>query len=300
MDSSGLDYGIQFFLMIPVWYLVFRIMRNVTLPYRLLVHVIALPLYILVFVTVSFHLNKYFNFFVLDSYGRVWDYYIPALFYFIQFGIYHTYEYYQKNQRNLEKQAILREAALTSELTALKAQLNPHFLYNTFNTISASVPPEQENTREMIATLADLFRYQLKASKEDLVPLKDELDFINKYITLEQERFGDKLIVNYDIPDKVKSAMIPPMLLQPLVENSIKHGLASLIEGGEITIKIYYRGEKLHFTVADTGVGVKDKSIIFNRGVGLTNTKLRLEKIYGSTLTLSDNVPQGLKIEFAI
>ncbi len=300
IDSSGLDYTIQFVLTIPVWYLIFRVFSKSSILFRLIIHLVTLPVYIFVFVNVSYNLNKYFNFYVLESYGRVWDYYIPSLFYLIQFGIFHTYEYYQRNRRNLEKQAVLKEAALTAELTALKAQLNPHFLYNTFNSISASVPPEQENTREMIATLADLFRYQLKASKLDLVPLKDEIDFIKKYLALEQSRFGDKLKVTYDIPERVMEAKVPPMILQPLVENSIRHGLSSLIEGGEILIRIKYRGERLHFHIADTGVGMKDKSMVNGCGVGLKNTMLRLEKMYGTQMNLSDNDPSGLKIEFEI
>lgn len=94
--------------------------------------------------------------------------------------------------------------------------------------------------------------------------------------------------------------MIPPMLLQPLVENSIKHGLSSLIEGGKIAIKIFKKNDKLHFEISDTGVGIEDKNSVFEKGIGLTNTKLRLEKMYQSTLNLSDNMPKGLKISFAI
>lgn len=90
------------------------------------------------------------------------------------------------------------------------------------------------------------------------------------------------------------------MLLQPLVENSIKHGIASLIEGGKISIKIQKKEDKLIFEIADTGIGVKDKNAVFEKGIGLTNTKLRLEKMYNSVLTLEDNLPKGLKISFEI
>ena len=194
----------------------------------------------------------------------------------------------------------LRNAALKSELSALKAQLNPHFLYNVFNTISASVPAKNEKTRKMIAELSDLFRYQLKASQVEKVPLHEELDFINKYLELEKERFEDRLKIEFDIEKEIMTELIPPMLLQPLVENSIKHGLSSLIEGGTIFISIKKKGEKLFFEISDTGVGVKDKDSVFDKGIGLTNTKLRLEKLYKTTLRLSDNNPRGLKISFEI
>lgn len=112
----------------------------------------------------------------------VWDIYIPGLFMMIQFGFLFAYEHYRENQKKLLVEGELRQAALKSELSAIKAQLNPHFLYNVFNTINASVPAENEKTRQLIAELSDLFRYQLQATKEDLVPLRDEISFVKKNI----------------------------------------------------------------------------------------------------------------------
>ncbi|MEL7124217.1 MAG: histidine kinase, partial [Bacteroidota bacterium] len=175
-----------------------------------------------------------------------------------------------------------------------------HFLYNVFNTISASVPPQQEKTREMIAQLSDLFRYQLKASSSELVTLGEELDFVTIYLELEKARFEDRLKIKIDVPENLRKEMIPPMILQPLIENSIKHGISSLIKGGEVSIRIHKLNGVIYFEVADTGVGVEDKTNLFDKGIGLTNTKLRLEKIYGSEMIFSDNQPQGLKIQFAI
>ena len=117
---------------------------------------------------------------------------------------------------------------------------------------------------------------------------------------LEKERFEDRLNIQFDVDKEIMNEMIPPMLLQPLVENSIKHGLSSLIEGGSIFISIHKKDDKLFFEISDTGVGVKDKDAVFDKGIGLTNTKLRLEKLYQSTLKLSDNSPRGLKISFEI
>ena len=301
MDNAGLQYLCMALLTLPIWWTIFRGLNHWALKHRLLLHLIGLPLFVLVGWKGYYWLAEQLGYGHLGGWGQVWDVYIPALFYFIQFGIFHGYEYYRNNQRNLQLKAALSEAALKSELSALKAQLNPHFLYNTFNAISASVPPEQEQTREMIAQLSDLFRYQLKASKTDKVSLGEELDFVEKYLALEKARFEDRLRVVIDVPAELRGRPVPPMILQPLVENSVKHGISSLIEGGQVLIRVREQSGQLAFEVSDTGVGVADKQHLFhNGGVGLKNTRLRLEKEYGSQLQLSDNQPNGLKIEFAI
>ena len=236
----------------------------------------------------------------MEGNGQVWDIYIPALFYLIQFAIFHAYEHYVINQRRLQYEIELKNSALKSELSAIKAQLNPHFLYNVFNTINASVPKEMEETREMIAELSDLFRYQLKASREDFVTLAEELEFVNKYLKLEQKRFEDRLSITITVDDGLLSRKIPPMILQPLVENSVKHGISPLVKGGRIDISIQEKADKLLFEISDTGVGVDDKDAIFTLGVGLSNTQKRLQKMYQSTLYVSDNLPSGLKVQFEL
>ena len=300
MDNVAVQYIAKLIFSIPVWWLIFRKFKHLKLQQRLMIHLFTLPVWVISVQRVYYFIAEYLDLFHLEADGQVWDIYIPALFYILQFSMLHAYEYYHTNQRMLKQKAALSEAALKSELSALKAQLNPHFLYNVFNTISASVPAENEETRELVAKLADLFRYQLKATKKELVPLQEELEFVEKYLDLEKARFEDRLKVVIEVPQNIREEMVPPMILQPLVENSLKHGLASLIDGGEIFISIQRKDEKIQFEVSDTGVGVKDKSKIFDVGVGLTNTKLRLEKMYGSEMFISDNQPRGLKIEFSI
>lgn len=300
MQQSGLQYLVKLLYSILIWWLLFRKYKALPLKKRILLHLLLLPFWILACQQTYYILAEAIGWWHLVSYGQVWDIYIPALFYVLQFGLLHAYESYHTNQRNLEQKAVLSEVALKSELAAIKAQLNPHFLYNVFNTISASVPAQQEETRELIAKLSDLFRYQLKASKTELVCLSEELDFVAKYLDLEQARFEDRLKIIIDVPLELRTRMVPSMILQPLVENAVKHGIAALVEGGTVSIKIYPVGEQLHFEVSDTGVGVKDKTKLFDVGVGLTNTKLRLEKLYDTTIKISDNLPQGLKVEFAI
>lgn len=300
IDGGGLQYAIFFLFTIPIWWLLFVKLKNLKLWKRLLLHAIFLPIFIYPARIIYYTICERLGWFHLEGVAQVWDLYIPALFYLIQFGMFHAYEHYKENQRKLKLEGELKQAALKSELAAIKAQLNPHFLYNVFNTINASVPPKQEKTRQLIATLSDLFRYQLKASKKELVTLEEELDFVKKYLKLEKARFEERLNIEINVPEALYKEQIPPMLLQPLVENSVKHGISSTLKGGTITITIFKEGEKLKFEIADTGIGVKDKESLFNKGVGLTNTRLRLLKMYQSKLEVLDNDPQGLKISFAL
>ncbi|SFR53040.1 Histidine kinase-, DNA gyrase B-, and HSP90-like ATPase [Robiginitalea myxolifaciens] len=298
--TSGRHYLIFFLASIPIWYLVFVRLKHWSLLKRIGIHLIALPIFVIGTQQFYYWMGDLTGYGYLQGQAQVWDLYIPALFYLIQFGIFHAYEHYRENQRKLIVEGELRQAALKSELAAIKAQLNPHFLYNVFNTINASVPAENEQTRQMIAQLSDLFRYQLRASQQDLVPLQDELEFVSKYLDLEKARFGDRLEIEIEVPDELLEEKIPPMLLQPLVENSIKHGLASLIDGGKIGIRIWKAEDKLRFEISDTGVGLKDKEAAFSQGIGLKNTAARLAKRYQTAIELLDNEPQGLTIRFAL
>ncbi len=300
IDGGGLQYSIMFLFTIPIWWTLFVALKKWNVGYRIGLHALFLPVFILLSKLTYYSVAESLGWTHLRGSGSVWDLYIPGLFYLIQFGIFHSYEHYKMAQQKLRIEGELRQAALKSELAAIKAQLNPHFLYNVFNTINASVPPKQERTRNMIATLADLFRYQLKASKKELVPLREELEFVRKYLNLEKARFEERLSIVMNVADDLLDEKIPPMLLQPLVENSVKHGISNAMQGGEIAISIFREDGKLKFEIADTGVGVKDKNSLFGKGIGLSNTQLRLQKIYHTQLEILDNDPQGLKIRFAL
>ncbi len=299
-DDSGLQYGIMLLGTGIIWIFIFRVFQHWSLGKRLLLHIIGLPFFVIFSWKVYYVISDILDMGHLSGAFQVWDIYIPTLIYLIQFALIHAYEHYVINQRKLQYEVELKNTALKSELSAIKAQLNPHFLYNVFNTINASVPKEMEETREMIAELSDLFRYQLKASREDLVTLEEELEFVNKYLKLEQKRFEDRLRITIEVAPHLLSRKIPPMILQPLVENSVKHGISPLVKGGEIDIIIREKNGKLVFEINDTGVGVEDKEAIFNLGVGLSNTQKRLQKMYQSTLMVSDNVPSGLKVQFEL
>lgn len=294
-----LDYALKLLFTAPIWYLLFVRLREWPLIRRVALHIVLLPLFIGIWQNVCYLISDALGVGRMRGYGQVWDTYISSLFYLVQFGVFHAYAYYRDLQQQRERESELRELALKSELSALKAQLNPHFLYNVFNTISATVPPALEHTRELLADLADLFRYQLQASKTDLVSVEEEVAFIQKYLELEKARYGDRLRVEFDVPDAVMDAKIPPMILQPLVENAVRHGVAPLIEGGDVRVQIGQSNGQLRVLVADTGVGLNEEAES-GFGVGLSNTRMRLEKMYGSELILKPNEPHGVVVTFAI
>ncbi len=297
-----LNYGLKALLTLPIWYLVFRTLDHHTLWKKALAHLISLTLFTLIWAEIYYTLCEYFGLFYVKGSRQIWDYYLAGVFYIIQFGIFHIYDYYatlQSKELVISQQSQLR---LQSELTALKAQLNPHFLYNVFNTINASIPAKAEKTRNMIAQLSDLFRYQLKASKEEWVTVKEEIDFVTKYLDLEKERFGKRLTYQINIGSGLQEVSIPPLIIQPIVENAVKHGISPLITGGKVDIAIEKKGEELHITISDTGVGIasEEKEKMWTKGLGLSNTHKRLEKMYGKGLEVSDNEPNGLIVKFSI
>jgi len=297
---AGMQYVFYLAASILIYLVILKPLKKKKWSVQILAVVFVTPLVIYFVREIRYELIDYLGRGRLSGTGEIWDWYIPLLFLYIQFGIYFAYKYFLENQQKLRIEGELRQAALKSELSAIKAQLNPHFLYNIFNSINASLPPENERTRDMVARLSDLFRYQLKASRQELVPLGEEISFVKKYLQLEKERFEERLLVHINVPENLLNEMVPPMILQPLVENSIKHGLSSLVDGGEISIKVFKKLEKLNFEIADTGIGAKEKDKLFDKGVGLANTQLRLQKMYNSVLIIEDNSPSGLKINFSI
>ncbi|MBO8125994.1 MAG: histidine kinase [Firmicutes bacterium] len=186
-----------------------------------------------------------------------------------------------------------RQAQLTTmaELDALRAQINPHFLFNTLNTIIMYSRVEPSKAREMLIKLSDFFRLALKKPGH-LHTFKDELKFVQNYLYLEEHRFKDRLQVKYEISPEVADIPFPVLTLQPLVENAIRHGLSPKIGPGELTIEAALEGSILRVRVVDDGVGMDEmtrmKALLPGQGsgfgVGLSNVYERLKRIYGSEL----------------
>lgn len=224
---------------------------------------------------------------------------LNVLMFLLVFGgiqLWRNYLHYRAHgQRELDQKA------MENEINMLKAQIEPHFLFNTLNRISATVPPQHESIRELIARLADTFRYALRATKEEMVPLKDEIGFIRNYLQLEQERFGNRLSVKI-IDENIQDVMIAPMLLQPLVENAIVHGIGSSVKGGTISISCRRLDKRMLISVSDNGLpfeGDLEKLLCCN-GVGLKNTAIRIERIYQQSIKIERNNPGGLTFSFFV
>lgn len=189
---------------------------------------------------------------------------------------------------------------LQARMEALQSQINPHFLFNTLNSISSLVRFDPATARELIVKLASILRRLLRKT-DAFVPLSEEIDFIDDYLDIEVVRFGrDKLKVIKDLQPKSLDVLVPSMMLQPLIENSIKHGLSPKVEGGSITVRSRVEGERLIVEVEDDGVGIggdgflEKPSGVGGSGIGMANVAERLKVLFGDTSRLAvNNSPTG-------
>jgi signal transduction histidine kinase len=175
----------------------------------------------------------------------------------------------------------LRELALSSQLAALRAQVNPHFLFNSLNSIAQLISTDPAKAEECVEKLGEIYRYVLRRAHVDMVPLEDELRVVEAYLDIERARFGDSLSVEAEIEDAARAVLLPSLILQPLVENAVKHGISPKVGGGRVTIQAHCVDGDLCLAVRDTGVGVRGGSV-FSRGVGLSNVRERLINLYGA------------------
>ena len=189
--------------------------------------------------------------------------------------------YYYRGLREREAQtAILTAQLAQAQLQALKMQIHPHFLFNTLNSIAALLHKDVEAADRMIAKLGDFLRLTLKRSDAQIVDFEQELEFLKCYLDIEHIRFQDRLTVEMDIDPHALTAMIPNLILQPIVENAVRHGVARQTDPGHISIRARRQGARLIMRVEDNGPGLKPSSN--GSGIGLSNTRARLEQFYGS------------------
>jgi two-component system LytT family sensor kinase len=179
-----------------------------------------------------------------------------------------------RQQRIAELERLLGDA----RLDALRTQLHPHFLFNALNTISASVERDPRTARWMLDRLGTLLRMSLEHAREQEMPLERELTFITCYIDLQKARFDDRIALVTDVAPDVMSALVPSLILQPLVENAVRHGISSGSSPGRIEIHAHRDAHTLHVTVTDDGPGLPPD---VGFGVGLSNTQERLQRLYG-------------------
>ncbi len=197
------------------------------------------------------------------------------------------------------RRARQREEQLAyAELHALKMQLHPHFLFNTLNTISSFVRSEPLVAERMIARLSTMLRHALQHAGAHEVTLADEVRFVRSYLEIEQARFEDRLGVSWKIEEGVESARVPHLILQPLVENAVKHGIAPRARGGRVEIEARRCNGDLELLVRDDGVGMAGAD--GGDGVGLSNTRARLGQLYGSAYRLEVGSPPGGGVQVAV
>ena len=206
-------------------------------------------------------------------------------------GLSHALDFHRQAQERELTAAQLSTRLAEANLQALQRQLHPHFLFNTLNTISALMHRDTEAADAMLERLSDLLRLTLDRVGTQHVSLKDELDFLRKYLEIEKTRFGDRLQVHIEVDLDTLDAAVPNLVLQPLVENALRHGIGPKIGGGRVDIIARRDGQDLRLEVRDNGVGLTNDA--FHKGVGLTNTRSRLEHLYGDRYRFECNTPPG-------
>ena len=200
--------------------------------------------------------------------------------YFAIVAFIHAVSYYNKYRERQLKTTRLEAQLALAHLEVLKMQLQPHFLFNTLNAISALMHRDVDAADRMISLLSDLLRFSLEKDNRHQVSLESELEFLNRYLAIEKIRFRDRLKIDQDVDEECMVAQVPRLILQPLVENAIKHGIAMRSAAGRISIRARRRGDRLDVRVTDDGPGLTGTEL--RDGVGLANTRARLEQIYGS------------------
>ena len=275
---------------------------------RLAVHVLAsigfLLFQIVLFTVVSIPFGWY------SQLTPLWNRYLllvlaftPSniMFYWGVVVVEHAVNYYRKLQERELRASQLEAQLAQSQLQVLKMQLHPHFIFNTLNSISALIHDSPDEADEMVSRLGDLLRMTLETAGVQEVPFKKELEFLAHYLDIEQTRFQDRLHVVMAIQPETLDGLVPSLILQPLVENSIRHGIAPRPEGGCIRIKAWRENSMLRLEVEDNGSGLSNNTPL-KEGLGLTNTRARVSSLYGDGygLTLRNAVGGGLVVNLTI
>src|SRR5687767_6938373 len=215
-----------------------------------------------------------------DVFGPLFakSFFFNVLIYWVVVCVGHATDYYrqfrQRERRTLELEKSLGQA----KLKTLQMQLNPHFLFNTLHAISALMHKDVKAADRMISRLSDLLRRALDSGETQEVPLSHEIDFLRRYLEIEQTRFGDRLEVQFDVPHETSALLVPNLILQPLVENAIKHGIEPHARRGRVQVVTRLDRDQLVLEVRDNGGGLKSDHI---ERIGVANTRDRLQQLYG-------------------
>jgi len=228
---------------------------------------------------------------------------LQAIILAIVFGCAISYFFFSKARLRVTREEIQQERirrlskekeALEANLKLLQAQIEPHFLFNTLSNILSLIDTSPDRGKTMLVDLIHYLRTSLSRTRHDLITLNQEIEIIQAYLNILKIRMGDRLRFRIELPDNLREQPFPPMLLQPLVENAVKHGLEPQIQGGEILIRIEEKDGLIRAEIIDSGTGLTSYS---EAGVGMTNVRERLRLLYGERgrLVIEENKPRGVK-----
>ena len=217
-------------------------------------------------------------------------------------GIAHAFFYYREAQQGALREAQLETSLVEARLQVLQRQLQPHFLFNTLHAISTLMHRDVTAANRMLVKLSDLLRLTLDSTVRADLRLAEEAEFLEKYLEIEQVRLGDRLYVDFDIAPETLDAVVPALILQPLVENAVRHGIAPHGEPGRVVVTSRRQGDRLVMTVTDTGPGPTDGQIVrLSTGIGVANTRARLEHQFGDDFRFElRRGPEGFTVLVAI
>jgi sensor histidine kinase YesM len=220
----------------------------------------------------------------------------------VTFGSAISYYFYARSRlsehaRQLQHESLQRarnEQRMTeTELRLLQVQIEPHFLFNTLSNILGLIDDEPTSAKRMLESLTQYLRGSLQSTRGETIKLSQELDLLRAYLSIQTIRMGDRLDYSFDVPGDLEAITLPPLLIQPLVENAVRHGLEPKIEGGILTVRIRRHNDLLTIDVIDTGRGLQ---MPLGSGVGLKNVQQRIAALYGErgSFTLNENSPSGV------
>jgi LytS/YehU family sensor histidine kinase len=217
-------------------------------------------------------------------------------------GLSHALLYYRESRDRALRASQLETRLIAAQLKTLQQQLHPHFLFNTLNSISVLMHRDVAAAERTLMRLSDLLRQTLERLGDQDITLEEELDFLRNYLDIERVRFADRLVVSFDVPAETLQARVPTLLLQPLVENAIKHGVARRAGAGRIDISTRRAHDKLWIEVRDDGIGLSEDALTaLHKGIGVSTTRARLRHQFGADYRFEfHRLAQGVAVVVAV
>jgi two-component system LytT family sensor kinase len=256
------------------------------LPLSVLVGIVEEVLYITIFRYQ--HPGKHYTFLTRLGHNLSSALVTDVVIFWMGFIVFRSVGYYQRYREREQMASQLQAQLVQARLQALQMQLNPHFLFNTLNSVSSLMRSDPDGADEMLERLSSLLRITLAKGQAQRIPLQEEMEVVQLYVSIQQLRFGDRVSHSVEVAPEAWDALVPSMILQPIVENAYVHGIARSVGEGTITIKASVEGDKLCISIRNAGcVPGSFGDTLKRQGVGIANVKARLELHYGSRQSFS-------------